>query len=227
MELAETQWLDRVAKRDGLPTAIVAAVNLTRPDLDEVLEAQAASLRLRGVRHIVGREPADDARTGCARVLDDPALVRGLRSLAASGLSFDLQLTVPQMARVADLLARVPDLPVALCHCGSPWDQTPKGLEAWRRGLEHLAQLPRLVCKLSGLSMFDPRRTTEEFVARVRAVLHIFGPERCLFGSNFPVDGLHRSYGEIVAATRAALQGFDAAASEWVFRETARRFYRL
>ena len=227
MELAETLWLDSVGTRDGLPTAIIAAVDLTRGDVGDLLAAHAVSPRLRGVRQIVGREPADDARTGCARVLEDPAFLQGLRTLAAHGLSFDLQLTVPLMERVADVLTQVPELPVALCHCGSPWDQTPAGLEVWRQGLNRLARLPRLVCKISGLSMFEPRWTTERFVNLAQTVLGIFGPERCLFGSNFPVDGLHRGYGEIVAATNVALQGFGAAASESVYRDTARRFYRL
>ena len=227
MELAETQWLDSVSNCHGLPTAIIAGADLTRPDLDDTLANQSRSPRLRGVRQIVGREPADDARTGCARILDDPAFLRGLRALAAHGLSLDLQLTVPQMERVADLLTQVPELPVAMCHCGSPWDQSQAGLEAWQKGIARLARLPRVVCKISGLSMFDPRWTRERFVNRVRAVLSIFGPERCLFGSNFPVDGLHRSYEEIVAATHAALEGFGADAVDSVFRATARRFYRL
>ena len=227
MELSETQWLDSVGDRDNLPSAIVAGADLTRPDIDEILAIQSTSRRLRGIRHIVGREPADDARTGCGRVLDNPAFLRGLQTLTAHGLSFDLQLTVPQMGRVADLFAKVPELPVALCHCGSPWDQSPSGLRAWQTGLARLAQLPRLVCKVSGLSMFDPRWTTERFVSRVCTVVNIFGPERCLFGSNFPVDGLHRSYGEIGAATHAALNGFGMDAVNSVFKATARRFYRL
>lgn len=227
MELAETQWLDRVGELDGLPTAIVAGADLTRPDIGHFLALQSRSLRLRGIRQIVGREPADDARTGCGRILDDPAFLRGLRMLATHGLSFDLQLIVPQMERVAGLLAQVPELPVALCHCGSPWDQSQAGLEAWQLGMARLAQLPRVVCKISGLSMFDPHWTTERFVSRVHTVLGIFGPERCFFGSNFPVDGLHRSYGEIVSATRAALEGFGTDAADSVFRATARRFYRL
>ncbi len=226
-ELAETHWLQACGDREGLPGAIVAAADLTDPQLGLALAAQSCSGRLRGVRQIIGREPRDDARTLCGKVLDDPAFIPGLRLLAGHGLSFDLQLTVPQMAQAAGVFAQVSQLPVALCHCGSPWDQTRAGLAAWRTGLAHLAQLPNMVCKISGLSMYDPQWERTSFVALARTVLDMFGPHRCLFGSNFPVDGLHRSYSHIVEATLEAVEPYGPQAREGLFSENARRFYRL
>lgn len=226
-ELAETRWLEQVAARDGLPTAIVAAVDLAAADTGMQIEAQRLSPRVRGVRQIVGREPEDDRRTGCGRLLDDPLFLAGLQRLAEVRLSFDLQLTVPQMPKAAALLESVPELAVALCHAGSPWDASRAGLADWRAGLVRFARLPGVVCKLSGLSMFEPRWTVPSFVARARTVLDTFGPDRCLFGSNFPVDGLHRGYAEIVEATLEAVGAYGAAAVEAVFAGTARRFYAL
>lgn len=228
-ELEETRWLDSIGPRDGLPTAIIASVDLTRPDVEECLSAQTEFARVRGARQIVGREPADDVHTGCGRVLADPAFLRGLRALAAHGLAFDLQLTAPQLPLVAALLDQVPELRVALCHCGSPWDQSRDGLQAWRQGLAQLARRPQVSCKLSGLSMFDPQWTSSGFGEIVQVVLEVFGPQRCMFGSNFPVDGLHRPYADIVAATRQAVQaaGLGAAGEAAVFIDTARTFYRL
>ena len=227
-ELAETRWLDQQACHTGLPSAIVAAVDLTRDDVDIQLDAQlAASARVRGARQIVGREPIDDLRTGVGRVLGDPHFVRGLRRLAAHDLTFDLQLSAPQLTDVARLLAVTPDLAVALCHGGSPWDQSIAGLQQWRAGLEQLAKLPRLYCKLSGLSMFMPTWQESQYIAIATVILDIFGPERVMFGSNFPVDGLHRSYGEIFAASQAAVRPYGDAALNAVFGANARAFYRL
>ena len=227
-ELDETRFLERSAQREGLPHAIVAAADLAHPGLRDLLQRhRSASSRLRGIRQIVGREPADDERTGCGRVLADPRFLAGLEVLADEDLSFDLQLTVGQIPVVAALLRQVPRLRVALCHVGSPWDQTPAGLAAWRDGLERLAALPQVQCKLSGLSMFDPAWTEETFAARIGTVLGIFGAGRCFFGSNFPVDGLHRPYPEIVSATRAAVRLHDRDAEEAVFRGNARAFYRI
>jgi len=227
-EVEETRFLERSAVHDGLPTAIVAAADLLSPDLGKMLQQHlTASSRVRGIRQIIGREPSDDARTGCGAVLNDTRLLTALQHLADADLSFDLQLTVPQMPAVVRLLAQLPSLRVALCHVGSPWDHSPAGEASWRRGLADLSALPNVHCKLSGLSMFNPKWQETEFIDRISAAIDCFGVERCFFGSNFPVDGLHRSYGEIVDATRAAVRGFGADAEARIFRDNARRFYRL
>ena len=111
---------------------------------------------MRGIRQIVGRSPAEDLVTKTGSLPDEPAFEQGLRAVAARGWSFDLQLLPEQMAATARLLERIPDLPVALCHAGSPHDRSADGLRYWRRQLAPLAANPRVVCKLSGLGMFEP-----------------------------------------------------------------------
>lgn len=223
-EVAETASIERLA-HGAVPAAVVAFVDLTAPDRDAVLDRHAAaSPRLRGVRQIVGRHPAEDARTGSPALLDDPRFEAGLHALAARGLSFDLQLCAPHLARAAALFARVPELPVALCHFGSPWDQSPQGLVDWRAGLAAFAALPRAHAKLSGFGMFDPAWTAASIRPLVESVLAAFGPERVMWGSNFPVDRLHRPYPELHQAVAAAVPTADHPA---VFAATARSFYRL
>ena len=227
-ELDETRWLQSVAARDGLPSAIVASVDMCADDFEAQLDAHRATAdALRGVRHIVGREPTDDVRTGCGASLDHPGFAAGLRCLSRQDLSFDLQITVPQTPRFASLLEQLEPVKVAVCHMGSPWDQSGMGLRRWSDGLTALAQFPDVVCKLSGLSMFHPTWKQGEFVSLISTALTIFGPDRCLFGSNFPVDGLHRSFDEIVAATLAAVTPLGAEAVEQVFAANARRFYGI
>lgn len=222
-EVAETEWLDKQGTRTRLPSAIVAFADLTAPDLDAVLDAHAAAspTRLRGVRQIVSRHPSEDVGPD---LLESPAFADGLKRLATRGLSFDLQLSAPLLARAADLFARVPELPVALCHAGSPWDRSPAGLAAWRAGLRAMAALPQAVAKLSGLGMTDPDWTPASLAPVVEAVLEAFGPQRTLWGSNFPVDRLYRGYRPLFEAVRDAVPEADRTA---VFEATARRFYRL
>jgi predicted TIM-barrel fold metal-dependent hydrolase len=222
-QIAETAWLDAHAELTGLPSAIVAFADLTAPDLDAVLDAHAAASpsRLRGVRQIVSRHPSEDAGPD---LLASPAFADGLRRLAARGLSFDLQLSAPLLARAADVFGAVPDLNVALCHAGSPWDRSAVGLADWRSGLAALAGLPNAVAKLSGLGMTDPDWTPATLAPVVEAVLDAFGPDRTLWGSNFPVDKLYRSYRPLFEAVWACVPASDRPA---VFAGTARRFYRL
>ncbi|WP_207759188.1 amidohydrolase family protein [Sandarakinorhabdus cyanobacteriorum] len=221
--LAETRWLERL--QPPVPAAIVAETDLTAPDLADRLDALcAASLRLRGIRQIVGRHPSEDARTGSPALLDDPRFLAGLRILARRGLSFDLQLTAPLLPRAAALFAQVPGLQLALCHAGSPWDQSPAGLEDWRAGLNQLAALPTAHVKLSGLGMFNPAWTPATLAPVVDAALAAFGPERTMWGSNFPVDRLYRGYRPLLETIAALV---PSATHHAVFAGTARRFYRL
>ena len=224
-EVEETAWLESEAERAGLPSAIVAFADLTSPDLERTLDDHAASSpRLRGIRQIVGRHPSEDARTGSQALLADARFLAGLRSLRARGLSFDLQLTAPMLAQALRLFEQVPDLPVALCHAGSPWDRSPEGLARWRADLTQFAQLPRASVKLSGLGMFDRQWTVSSLAPIVKNALEAFGPQRTMWGSNFPVDKLYRGYRPLFEAIESLVP------REWrdsVFSATARAFYRL
>jgi predicted TIM-barrel fold metal-dependent hydrolase len=157
-------------------------------------------------------------------LLAEPLFEQNLRAVASLGLSFDLQLTPPYLPEAARLFGRIPHLPVALCHAGSPWARDANSLREWTDGLTALAALPAVVCKLSGLGMFDRDWTVESLTPIVRTVLDIFGPERVMWGSNFPVDKLYRSYG---GALDAMLRIVPAAVHEPVFRGTAEQFYRI
>jgi predicted TIM-barrel fold metal-dependent hydrolase len=140
------------------------------------------------------------------------------------GLSFDLQLTPPHMIAAARLFEQVEGLQVALCHAGSPWRRDPDGLAEWRDGLKALAGVPGLTCKLSGLGMFDPQWTLESLRPVAAAVLEIFGPDRVMWGSNFPVDKLYRGYAELLGTL---LEIVPQDMHDQVFRTAAERFYRI
>jgi predicted TIM-barrel fold metal-dependent hydrolase len=224
-ELAETQWLDGQAEVEGLPTAIVAYCDLASPCAAQTIAQHlAASSRVRGIRHIISRHEAEDGRNGSPALLSDPAVLSSLRVMKVLGLSFDLQLTPPHMLAASKLFGQVGDLPVALCHAGSPWRRDAEGLAEWRTGLKELAKLPLVVCKLSGLGMFDQEWTQDSLAPIVTTVLDIFGPERVMWGSNFPVDKLYRSYEGSLSALLAIV---PASMHEQVFRTTAENFYRI
>lgn len=221
--LAETRWLADHAEAHGWPLAIVAAADLTAPDLAARLDAQveAAGGRLCGVRQIVARHPGEDGPHPGA-LLRDPAFVRGLATLAERGLSFDLQLVAELLPDAARLFHDVPTLRVALCHAGSPWDPAPDVMARWRDGLAAFAELPQAVAKLSGLGMLRP--SGEGVWPIADALLATFGPDRLMWGSNCPVDALARPWGALLAEARALVPpGYHHA----VFRATASRFYRL
>lgn len=220
----ESQWLEDQIDH---PHAIVAFADLSSTDIELHLEAQLQFSKTRGIRQIVGRHMAEDLKHGSQALLDNSAWLNGLKALAKHQLSFDLQMIPQQMPALIQILKQVPDLKVALCHCGSPWDQTPEGIQSWRHGLQQLAELPNTVCKVSGLGMFNHQWTTQDLRPIVLHTIDIFGTDRVMFGSNFPVDKLYRSYDELWSAYVDITSGFSHSDRRQLFLNNAADFYRL
>jgi predicted TIM-barrel fold metal-dependent hydrolase len=228
--IAETRWLQKVADDptgNGTPNAIVAYCDLADPLANDVLREHLLSPNCRGVRQIVGRAKGDPMQALSDALIDDRVWCRNLGRLAALGLSFDLQLIPAQMQRMAQVLARCPDLKVALCHCGSPWDQSPGGLTEWRRGLRALADNPNVCCKMSGFGMFDRQWSMASIRPVIETCIEFFGEDRCMFGSNFPVERLVSNYRRVWVAYEDVVQGLPESAQESLFWRTAAQFYRL
>lgn len=225
--LTETAWLQRQSDQHGLPSAVVPFCDLTQDKLSQDLEAHASHKTVRGVRQIIGRSAEEDRKTGTSELLNDPRFKSGLRILADKGLSFDLQLTSPLMKTAASVFSDVSDLKVALCHCGSLSAFDPDSLSEWKQGLQALAELPNLICKISGFGMFDHGWTQEGIASIVHRVIEIFGPERCAFGSNFPVDKLYASYEETMGAYLNICEVYSPEERDAMFRTVAEDFYRI
>lgn len=228
--VAETRWLQQTADAPdsgGMPHAVIAFCDLAAADAPAVLEAQREHPNVRGIRQILGRAAEEDANTGTGALLDDASWRRNLGRLPGLGLSFDLQLVPPQLPAVVRLLRDLPELRVALCHCGSPWDRSPEGLSFWRRHLGRLAHLPNVYCKLSGFGMFDRAWNAARVRDVVAPAIDRFGPGRCMFGSNFPVDKLYRDYAFVWDQYRALIRDFSAAERHALLAGTAEKFYRV
>jgi predicted TIM-barrel fold metal-dependent hydrolase len=224
-ELLESAWVQRCSDEIGLPSAIVAFCDLSKPDAQSVLSGQREFANVRGIRQITGRSAEEDAQTGTGGLLNDVVWKRNLATLAEQGLSFDLQLVPGQVRDAARVLEKNPGLKVALCHCGSPWDQSADGLSSWRDGLAVLAELPNVYCKISGLGMFNHNWSAESIRPIVESCIEIFTPKRCMFGSNFPVDKLHGSYTDVWRAFEKIASQFREEEQDALFADTATQFY--
>lgn len=223
--MAEARWVQSVADANpGWPAAQVAFCDLAGGRLEADLDALTALSTVRGVRQIVGRAPGEDAKTGSNALLGNPAFGDGLREAGRRGLSFDLQLTPELMEAAARVLSDAPATKVALCHAGSPHDRSAAGLADWAARLSDLAALPQVTCKLSGLGMFDHGWTIESVRPIVETCLEMFGADRVMWGSNFPVDSLYCYYATLVGR-HEALVPHDSQAQ--VFGATARAFYQI
>ncbi len=227
--VAETRWLQSEAQQAplGITNAIVAFCDLADENADKILDAQADSGNLRGIRQIVGRSPEEDSESETGLLFDNPVWLKNLACLPARQLSFDLQLIPAQLPAATEVLAKIPDLRVALCHCASPHDQSEDGLDFWRRELAGLAELPNVYCKLSGFCMFEQNWDAERVRKTALSAIDIFGVDRCMFGSNFPVEKLYVGYQELYESYLDIVENFSDTEKNALMAGNAKQFYRL
>jgi predicted TIM-barrel fold metal-dependent hydrolase len=224
----ETRWLEGVAQRYGLPTALVAHAKLDGEDAAEVLAAQAACPLVRGIRHkpAAAGSPAE-ARRGAPGSMDCPRWREGYALLARHGLSFDLQTPWWHLDAARDLARDFPATPIVINHTGLPSDRSTEGLAAWRQALARVAEASNTALKISGLGRCGQPWTVEANGPIVRDALAIFGVARCMFASNYPVDRLAGPFATIFAGFRAIVADRPAVEQRKLFHDNAVRIYRL
>jgi predicted TIM-barrel fold metal-dependent hydrolase len=226
--LGETRWVEQLASRDGLPSAVVAQAWLDRDDVEDVLARQAACPIVRGIRHKPAAAPSPDAVVpGAPGSMGDPRWRAGYARLARHGLSFDLQAPWWHLDDAAALARAFPDTLIVLNHTGLPSDRSPAGLRGWQRALATLAREPNVAVKISGLGVPGQRWTAESNREVVLRTIELFGVDRAMFASNFPVDGLVTSFDTIYRGFQTIVQGFPASDRRRLFHDNAVRLYRL
>jgi predicted TIM-barrel fold metal-dependent hydrolase len=203
-------------------------VDLTSPTVRKQLAEHAGLPSVRGVRDILNWHP-DPVLTHRDRadVITDPAWLAGFTALREFGFSFDLQVFPAQLAQAAALAAEYGDIPIVLDHAGMPIERDPHPLDRWKRELTAIAAEPNTTVKISALGTNDHHWTIDSIRRIALDTIDVFGPSRCMFASNFPVDGLYSSFGELFEAFDKITTGFDRSERADLFAGTARRFYRL
>ena len=226
--VGETRWLQEIIADTGLPHAIVAGARLDAPDVEAVLAGHTAFPQVRGIRHKprAARCPAD-VRAGARGSMGDPAWRRGYALLERYGLSFDLQTPWWHLAEAAALARDFPNTQIILNHTGLPADRTPEGLAGWRSAMQTLAARPNVAVKISGLGQPGQPWTVAANGPIVRDTIAIFGVERCMFASNFPVDGLCADFDTIFSGFKTIVADLSQAEQTSLFCANALKFYRL
>lgn len=226
--VGETLWLTQQAEQTGFPMGIVGFADLSHPDVQTLLEAHAQFERFRGVRHMLNWDTVPGrsfAKHGDYMSSDDWR--KGFALLARMGLRFDMQIWPNQMQEAAALVAEYPDARVALNHTGFPIDRDAESMEVWRSGMQALASNPNILVKISGLGMLDHNWTPASIRPIVLEAIEIFGPDRAMFASNFPVDKLYTDYATIFRAFSEITSDFTPAERSRLFAGTTIDFYDL
>jgi predicted TIM-barrel fold metal-dependent hydrolase len=226
--VGETRWVQELIGRTGFPHAIVAGARLDDPAVEAVLAGHAGFPRVRGIRHKPKAAPAPDrVQKDAPGSIGDSAWRRGYALLERYGLSFDLQTPWWHLEEAAALARDFPNTRLILNHTGLPADRSPEGLKGWRRAMAMLAACPNAAVKISGLGRPGQPWTVAANGPIVRDAISIFGVERCMFASNFPVDGLCATFDAIYSGFKTIVRDLPAADQRRLFHDNAVRIYRL
>ncbi|MEO8752749.1 MAG: amidohydrolase family protein [Casimicrobiaceae bacterium] len=243
----------RTGRRVAACQGIVGHVDMRLGDAARgVLERhlEAGQGRFRGIRHSASWDPAIVTTmvsgTPPPGMLGDASFRRGMATLSPLQLSFDAWIYHPQLPELHDLARQFPDVPIALGHVGGvlgigPYAENPAQTFAdWRAGMAQLAQCPNVHVKLGGLARpvagfnfhESPQPWSSADMAQawrpyIETSIELFGPQRCMFESNFPVDKGLCSYGLLWNAFKRLAAGCSADEKHALFAGTATSFYRL
>jgi L-fuconolactonase len=218
--VAESRWLLDLADTNNFIAGVVGWVDLTSADVDAQLD-ELSHPKFKGVRHLVESEPNDDW-------LIQPSVLAGLRKLSARGLSYDLLVHTRHLKHMPLIAETCPDLALVIDHLAKP-PIARNEIKAWSTALAPLARYSNIHCKLSGLvteANWDSWHV-DDLRPFIDCALDLFGTDRMMFGSDYPVCLLAATYNRVLNAFQQILNTLSDTDREKIFAGNAAKFYRL
>lgn len=224
----EVAWVSSVAAETGWPHAIVGYADMRVEDARPQLDRLTAYPLVRGIRQQLHWHENPLYRFASTPDLcSDVRVQRNVARLGDYGWSFDLQVFAGQMAGAAELADACPDVTFVLQHAGMLEDTSDEGRAYWRQRMTDLVRRRNIVVKLSGFGTFIHRCDPAHVHWLTAETLALFGAERCLWGSNYPIEKLWTDYAALLEAHQQAVEKLQPAGRNAIFHNTACRVYRL
>ncbi len=221
----EMDYIAALRKSDGLPTVAVAQAWLDREDCATVLESHAVRSFVRSVRHKPRANPRPNE--GAPGAMTEVSWRAGFARLEPLNLRFDLQAPWWHLEEARDLADDFPSTRIILNHTGLPSDRSAEGIAGWRDAMAALAGADNVAVKISGLGQPGKAWTAQTNRDVVLTTIELFGVERCMFASNFPVDSLCGTFADIFGGFGQIVADFSADEQEALFAGNARRLYAI
>jgi L-fuconolactonase len=218
---AETQFLLDLAKQNSFISGVVGWIDLRADNVAERLAAFSQNKKLRGFRHIVQAEFDD-------RFMLQPHFLRGIGCLGEFGLTYDILIYPRQLPAAIELVARYPNQAFVIDHIAKP-EIKAKRTRPWAQQMREIARNPNVYCKVSALLTEADWKNwqTDDFKPYLDTVFEVFGSDRIMFGSDWPVCLLAGSYSQVVQLIADYTKNLSPSDKQKIFGLNAVRFYGI
>ncbi|MQF97065.1 MAG: hypothetical protein FI682_02310 [SAR202 cluster bacterium] len=212
----ETKWLEEIYSNYEIPNAIVGHVDLRADNAREVIEKHLIYPHFKGIR---------DFSYGNYLINDD--FRSGFKLHEEYGLISSIAARWDEMDNLADLAKSFPNITIVLDHAGNPDFRTKEYFNNWLEGMNKISNIENIICKISGLGMGDHNWTIDSIKPYVYSCLELFGFERSIFATNWPVDSLYSSYKKVIESYIKLTENFSKSESELFFYKNSERIYNI
>ena len=226
----ETAWLQSLADNHSskLPNAIVAFADFSKNNIVEILDGHQEYKNTKGIRQILSFNKEEPKYSHASEdFMKNTTWVENFKNIRNRNLSFDIQIYKHQMQDAADLANKYDDVLFILNHTGEPCYQTEEYIQSWEENMKKLAKCENVAAKISGLGMFDPQWTIDSTRIFVEKTIQIFGIDRCMFASNFPVDKIFNTFDNYWESFKEITKNYSENDKKLLFSSNAEKFYRI
>tara|TARA_B100000586_G_scaffold173143_1_gene126398 strand:+ start:2371 stop:3240 length:870 start_codon:yes stop_codon:yes gene_type:complete len=212
----ETEWISEASDKYEFPHGIVAFTDLMSDSAEAELDRHCEYSKMKGVRTFYTGEQLLDKKFG-----------KGLSALEKRGLIYDLHALKDDMEYALNMANDNSNLQIILGHAGLPLERSKEYFDDWKKSLSVLSNADNVVIKISGLGMVDHNWDTSSIEPWVLSCIEIFGVDRCMFGTNWPVDSLYSSYKELIDSYKEIISKFSLSEQQKLFSKNAEKYYNL
>lgn len=218
--LAETDFLLELASSHDFVLGVVGWIDLKSSTLPTLLEHYTDVPHLVGFRHITQSEPKG--------FMTDPIFIEGVKTILENNFRYDVLIYWHQMEEAIEMIRALPDEPMVLDHIAKPNIQDGRILK-WKNSMKELAAFEHLHCKISGMITEAHWQywTENDLRPYIDVAMEAFGPDRCMFGSDWPVCTLAGSYGQVISSLRSYLSTFSKSEQSKIMGQNCLDFYGL
>ena len=227
-QVGETRWLKYLSLNNKFPNAIVAHAWFHKKNSEEIIAEQASFDMVKGIRS----KPITKFSQNSQEYLYEGSMQdinwrNGLKLLEKYNLNYDLRIPNWHLEEAVEIVRLIPNTKVIINHAGFPWNRTDEGMDYWRKGIKLMSLEPNTFIKLSEFGVKGEDWNYYQNKKIIHELIDLFGPQRCMFASNFPVSKIKISFDDLYKNYKKIVKDFSDDEKKWLFAKTASEVYNL